>query len=164
MPDAGGGLDEGLVAVGVELRSECLILRRRGRRRYIGYRRILVEVVGRVCAISAKVEGCQAVADVIIGIGVFGRRGLRPSQLGRGNQLANSSAGELIPRRGSHLPGEVFGCYPPACGVVSHAVSGDSIPNSINVRLSARFRNFFPIQLNPSIIPVFVGTPSNVYS
>ena len=50
--------------------------------------------------------------------------------------------GPAIPRRGRDLPGEVFERRALAFCVVCHAVSGNSIPNSIDVRLGAGFRNF----------------------
>ena len=47
-----------------------------------------------------------------------------------------------VPRRGRDLPGEVFERRTLALFVVCHAVSGNSIPYSINERLGAGFRNF----------------------
>ena len=47
-----------------------------------------------------------------------------------------------VPRRGRNLPGEVFERRALAFGIVCHAVSGDSIPNSLDVRLGTRF-DFF---------------------
>ena len=44
-----------------------------------------------------------------------------------------------VPPRGSHLTGEVFERRALAFCVVCHAVSGDSIPHSINVRFGTRF-------------------------
>ena len=44
-----------------------------------------------------------------------------------------------VPRRGSDLPDEVFASNALAFCVVCHAVSGDSIPHSINVRFGTRF-------------------------
>ena len=43
--------------------------------------------------------------------------------------------GPAIPRRGRDLPGEVFERRAPAFCVVCHVVSGNSIPNSVDVRL-----------------------------
>jgi len=42
-----------------------------------------------------------------------------------------------VPRRGHDLTGEIFGCDALALEVVCHAVSGDSIPNSVDVRLGS---------------------------
>lgn len=70
-PDAGGGLDEGLVSVVVELRDEGLT-RRRGERR-VGDGGVLVEAVRNIRTVSTEVEGSQAVADVVVLVGVFGR-------------------------------------------------------------------------------------------
>ena len=69
-PDAGGGLDEGLVSVKVELGEECFSRReRRGRR--VGNLGVLVEVVGGIGAVCAEIEGQEAVADVVVMVGVF---------------------------------------------------------------------------------------------
>ena len=50
--------------------------------------------------------------------------------------------GLAIPRRGRHLTGEVFERRALALFVVCHAVSGDSIPNSVDVRLGSLLKNF----------------------
>ena len=50
-------------------------------------------------------------------------------RLGLGNLVT------AVPRRGSDLPGEVFGCYPLALWIVRHRVSGDSVPNTVDVRI-----------------------------
>lgn len=47
-----------------------------------------------------------------------------------------------VPRLGSHLPGEVFRSNALSLFVVCHAVSGNSIPNSVDERLGAGFRSF----------------------
>ena len=47
-----------------------------------------------------------------------------------------------IPRRGRDLPGEVFERRALALFVVCHAVSGNSIPNSVDERLSFLLKNF----------------------
>ena len=47
-----------------------------------------------------------------------------------------------VPRRGRDLPGEVFERRALAFGVVRHAVSGNSIPKTVDECLGARFRNF----------------------
>ena len=47
-----------------------------------------------------------------------------------------------VPRRGRNLPGEVFGCNPLALWIVRHRVSGDSVPNAVDVRICFLFENF----------------------
>ena len=47
-----------------------------------------------------------------------------------------------VPRRGRDLTGEVFERRALAFGIVCHAVSGNSIPNSVDVRLGTHFRSF----------------------
>ena len=58
LPDAGCRLDEGLIAVVVELRRETI------------NRRVLIEVVRRVDGICAALRRGLTVADVVEGIGV----------------------------------------------------------------------------------------------
>ena len=50
--------------------------------------------------------------------------------------------GPAIPRRGRDLPGEVFERRALAFCVVCHVVSGNSIPNSVDVRLGPLLKNF----------------------
>ena len=47
-----------------------------------------------------------------------------------------------VPRRGRDLPGEVLERHALACRVICHAVSGNSIPKTVDECLGARFRNF----------------------
>ena len=47
-----------------------------------------------------------------------------------------------VPRRGRHLTGEVFERRAPALLVVCHAVSGNSVPNSVDICFGADFRDF----------------------
>ena len=71
-PYSSRSLYERLVAVVVELRQESA--------RAFHDVRVLVEGVGGIGSVRAKVERREAVPDVVIGIFIFGRRGLRPSR------------------------------------------------------------------------------------
>ena len=108
------------------------------RRRHIGYRRVLVEPIGRVDGIRAALGRRLAVADVVEVAGML----CALCVLCGGTQLANMSASELIPHRGRDLTGEVFERRALALFVVCHAVSGDSIPNSVDERLGSLLKNF----------------------
>ena len=61
---------------------------------------------------------------------------------GRAIRLGLRNLVTAIPRRGSDLTGEVFGCYPLALWIVCHCLPGNSIPNFANVRLGFLFENF----------------------
>lgn len=84
LPDASRCLYQYLVAV-VELRVKFPAQRRRVAEG--GYLRVLVEVARNVSTIRAKIKRSYAVADVVILIGVLGRRERRPSQFDCKNQF-----------------------------------------------------------------------------
>ena len=47
-----------------------------------------------------------------------------------------------VPRRGRDLTGEVFRGYPLTLWIVRHLVSGDIVPNTVDVRICFLFQNF----------------------
>ena len=123
-PDASGGLYERLVSVQVELRSE-LFLRRVGDN--APYQRVLVEAIGDVCAVGAEVERREAVADVVVLVGVFGRRRQQPSRFGGENQLVADVVAVNISSGLGHRGAGAGDFDTATCRIIGVTVLGDYI-------------------------------------